>query len=270
MSAKNDRLLSNAGGLLIAAGAVAAFVGGSHGLATQSPGVILTSIVLLMGFGVVGYLLRSQGERYFHYALPGAAVLVVTTLVLFQMEMGRLLDDDFFRFVLEPGLILLLVYAGGALLTHVVESMSPRAPWPGRSANSMNALLHVAAYAPIWCAFTLLDILGSRAAPGMSLLIVGGSVAASLACVVGGYAAARGSHPMITVVGAGAGFLASASYLFQFMLQGGPNAGTAYFGQVNALVGLILSGLPLAFGAVAWIQVAHGDTPEPEPTNGEA
>lgn len=259
MAGTRDRLLSNAGGLLIAAGAVAAFAGGSQGLATQSPGLIVAAVVLLMGYGIVGYLLMSHGERYFQYALPGSAILVVATIVLFQAQMGRALDDEFLRYVMEPALVLLLVFAAGALLTHVVEDATARVAWPGRGARSLNALLHVSAYAPIWCAFTLLDVLGRAASPGLRLAIVGGSVLAAIASVIGGYAATRGSHPAFTVIGAGVGFVASGSYLFQFMLNGGPAAGTAFFGQFNALIGLILTGLPVAIGTVAWIQVGQGD-----------
>lgn len=263
MTDARDRLLTNAGGLLVAAGAVAAFAGGSQGLATQSPGLILASVVLLMGFGIVGYLLMSHGERYFQYALPGAAILVVATLVLFQLQMGRSADDEFYRFVLEPALVLLLVFAGGALLTHVVEDLTLRVAWPGRGAKSLNAMLHVAAYAPVWSSFTLLEVLGRLASPGLTLVVMAGSVLAALACVVGGHAAARGSHPAITVGGAGLGFVACGAYLFQFMLEGGPNAGTAFFGQFNALLGLILTGLPVAIGTVAWIQSAHGEEAAP-------
>lgn len=258
MSETRDRLLTNAGGLLIAAGAVAAFIGGSYGLSGQRPGIILASIVLLMGYGVVGYLLMNHGARHFQYVLPASAILVVATLVLFQTNMAVMMDDEFFRFVVEPALTLLLVFAGGALLTHVVEDMTPRTAWPGRGARSMNALLHVAAYAPVWCAFTLLDMLGSRASPGMSLLIVGGSVLAAVACVVGAHAASRGNHPAFTVIGAALGFVACAAFLFQFMLETGGRSGAAFFGQFNALIGLILTGLPVAIGSVAWIQTANG------------
>jgi hypothetical protein len=38
------------------------------------------------------------------------------------------------------------------------------------------------------------------------------------------------------------------------------------FGQLSALAGLILAGIPLAIAAVAWIQVQNGDVdPEAEP-----
>lgn len=267
MTQVRDRLLVNAGGLLIAAGAVGAFAGGTYGLTAQRPGLVITSVVLLMGYGVVGYLLMNRGERYFQYVLPGTAVLVVATLLLFQTEMRRFLDDDFFDFVLMPGVTLLLVYAGGALLTHVVESMTDRVAWPSRGAKSLNALLHFAAFTPVWCAFTLMDMLGTTASPSTGILIVGGSALVGIACVVGGYAAARGSHPAFTVAGAALGFVAAAMYLFQFMLGPGDVA-TSAFGQFVALIGLILSALPAAIGAVAWIQVSHepaGTEPPSDP-----
>ena len=262
MTEPRDRLLSNAGGLLIAAGATGAFVGGAYGLAYEEPLLIIASVLLLMGYGVVGYLLMNRGARYFHFVLPATSVLVVATLALFQGDVQRALGDGFFQYVLKPGLTLLLVFAGGALLTHVVESMTLRVTWPARGASSINALLHVAAYAPIWCAFTLLDMMGPVSA-WTGILIVGGSALVSIACVVGGYAASRGNHPMFTVLGAAAGFVLSASYLYQFMAGNGPSGAEA-FGQINALVGLILTGLPAAIGAVAWIQVsAHDVAPEP-------
>ena len=265
MTEKPDRLLTNAGGLLIAAGAIGAFTGGLYGLATQRPGLIIFSVVLLMGYGVVGYLLMNRGERYFHYVLPASAVLVVATFVLFQTQMRDFLDDEFAHYVLEPAMTLLLVFAGGALLTHVVETMTLRVAWPSRGAKSLNTLLHVGAFPPIWCAFTLIDMLGRGATAAMAIFIVGGSALVGIACVVGGYAAARGSHPGFTVFGASLGFLASASYLYQFMAGNG-DASSAAFGQFIALIGLILTGLPAAIAAVAWIQVANDDHQPDEPT----
>ncbi|HUR69285.1 MAG TPA: hypothetical protein VM370_08560 [Candidatus Thermoplasmatota archaeon] len=257
MTVPRDRLLTNAGGLLIAAGALAAFAGAAYGLAAQRPGIILSAVVLLMGYGVVGYLLMNHGARYFQAALPATAVLVLGTLLLFQSRVTTFMEEGFSNYVLLPALTLLLVFAGGALLTHVGETMTSPVKWPPRGAKSVNALLHVAAYAPVWCAFTLLDILGNRAGPMLSLSILTGSVAASIACVVGAHAATRGNHPAFTVLGAAAGFVACAGYLFQFMLGRGGFDGL-YFGQLHALVGLVLSGLPLAIGAVAWIQISHG------------
>lgn len=260
---ERDRLLPNAGAFLIAAGALAAFTGGAFGLAATRPGVVVYSVVLLMGYGVVGYLLTSRGARYFHVIMPASALLVVGTLVLFQLQTGTFLQDDVIRFVLEPALTLMLAMAGGALLTHVLEETTPRVRWPGRGAGALNSMLHVAAYAPVWNAFTLVAILGRSASPTTTLLVLAASVAVAIACVVGGYAAARGSHPAWTVVGASLGFAACVFYLFQFMLGTG-DRGLAYFGQFNALVGLVLTGLPVAIAAVAWIQVAN------EPSAGEA
>lgn len=264
MTEKRDRLLSNAGGLLIAAGAIGAFAGGSYGLAAQRPGLIIWSVILLMGYGVVGYLLMNSGDRYFHYMLPASAVLVVATLTLFQTEMRGFLDAEFSQYVLEPSMVLLLVYAGGALLTHVVENMTDRVAWPSRGAKSLNTLLHVAAFAPIWCGFTLVDMMGATA-PISRIFILGGSALVAIACVVGGYAAARNSHPAFTTVGAAFGFLASAGYLYQFMLGRGDFAASA-FGQFIALLGLILAGLPAAISAVAWIQVANESDAPREPS----
>jgi len=259
-----DRLLSNAGGLLIAAGAVAAFTGGSFGISSQRPGLILASIVLLMGYGIVGYLLMNHGERYFRYALPASAILVFATLVLFQSGMARFFDTDVFRYVLQPTLTLLLVFAAGGLLTHVVEDMTPRVRWPGPGARSLNALLLMASYAPVWCAFILVGMLGTGASASLGIFVLAASVVASIGCVVGAHAAARGNHPAFTVVGALLGFAASAAYLFQFMLGGG-RSGAVYFGEFNALFGLILTGLPVAIGAVAWIQVNNPAPPAEEP-----
>lgn len=263
MTDKRDRLLSNAGGLLIAAGAIGAFAGGTYGLAEQRPGLIISSVILLMGYGVVGYLLMNRGERYFHYVLPAAAVLVVATFILFQTEMRSFLDDEFSQLVLEPAMTLLLVFAGGALLTHVVESMTDRVEWPSRGAKSLNTLLHVAAFAPIWCAFILVDMLGARASAWTGILILGGSALVAIAGVVGGYAAARGSHPAFTAIGAALGFLAAAGYLYQFMAGGGIDEVRA-FGQFVSLLGLILTGLPAAIASVAWIQVANERAAPPE------
>lgn len=262
--ARPDRLLPNAGGLLMAAGGIAAFTGGVYGLSETRPGLIVLSVLLLMGYGVVGYLLMNRGDRYFQFALPATAVLVVATLGLFQSEMGRMLDEPEFRFVLEPALTLLLAFAAGALLTHVVEETTTRFRWPSKGAGSLNALLHLAAYSPIWNAFTLLALVRNPT-PAFSLLVVGGSVLVAVALVVGGYAASRGSHPGFTVAGAALGFLASVAYLFQFMLGGG-SVDATIFGQFNSLLGLLLCGLPLAIGAVAWIQATNeASAEEPGP-----
>ncbi|GEM_PF-5101499 len=255
-----DRLLSNAGGLLLAAGGVAAFTGGMYGLTVQNPWLVVLSVALLMGYGVVGYLLMNRGRHFFSWAMPASAVLAVLTLFLFQTV--RLLDDATMRYVLEPGLTLLLAYAGGALVTHAFEQALPRVAWPGRGAPSLNATLHLAAVGPIWGAFTLLDLVGPKT-PTFRILLVGGAVVVSVACVVGAYASTRAGHPKLTFAGALAGFLACAAFLFQFML--GPSRdGPTLFGELLALVGLVLTGLAGAIATVAWLQLLAG-TPAEEP-----
>lgn len=264
MTQTRDKLLSNAGGLLMAAGGIAAFTGGTYGLARTDPTLVVLSVLLLMGYGVVGYLLMIRGRTFFSQILPATALLVLATVYVFQAQMPRLRDEEATRFVLQPVLALLLSFAGGALLTHVVEETTPRASWPGKAGPTLNALLHVAAYAPVWNAFTLLALLGASSTTMMRLSIVGGSVLVAVACVVGGYAASRRSHPGFTVLGAGLGFLASVMYLFQFMLGGG-DADLRFFGQFNSLLGLILTGLPMAIGTVAWLQVAGAAPSNNEP-----
>lgn len=262
MPETRDKLLSNAGGLLMAAGGIAAFTGGTYGLARTEPGLVVVSVLLLMGYGVVGYLLMIRGRQFYQAILPAVALLVLATIYVFQAQMPAVQDEGESRFFLQPALALLLAFAGGALLTHAVEEATPRAPWPGKAGPTLNALLHVSAYAPIWNAFLLVALLGASGAPLFSVSVIGASVAVAVACVVGGYAASRRSHPAFTVLGAALGFLASVLYLFQFMLGGGdPELRT--FGQFNSLLGLLLTGLPMAIGTVAWLQVATGAAEPP-------
>jgi hypothetical protein len=255
-----DRILANAGGLLLAAGGVAAFTGGMYGLAVQNPWLVVLSVALLMGYGVVGYLLMNRGRDFFAWALPASAVLVVLTLLLLQA--ARIMDDATTRYVLQPGLTLLLSFAGGALVTHAIEETQPRVRWPGRGAPSLNATLHLAAVGPIWGSFTLLDIVGPKT-PLFRILLVGGAVLVSVACVVGAYAATREGHPRLTLFGSTLGFLACAALLFQFML-GPVREGATIFGELLALLGLVLTGLAGAISTVAWLQLAAGTPPAEE------
>lgn len=261
-----DRLLANAGGLLLAAGCVAAFSGGMYGLATQNPWVVVLSVGLLMGYGVVGYLLLNRGRLVFNFALPAAAILVVMTLLLFQSV--RVLDEQSMRFVLEPALTLLLSYAGGAMVTHAIEQGTLPVRWPGRGAPSLNPTLHLAAIGPIWGAFTLLEILGPKT-PLFRIMLVGGAVMVAIACTVGAYAATRNGHPRVTLFGSALGFLACAAFLFQFML-GVAREGATLFGELLALTGLVLTGLAAAIATVAWVQIQSGVPPEDAPMQASA
>lgn len=242
-----DRLLPNAGALLMAAGGLAALTGGVAGLARQDPTMVLLSVALLVGYGVVGYLLTSRGRTYFHYALPGAAVLVLLTLFLLRM----IPLDEGGAYFLEPALMLLLSFAGGALLTHAIEEATDRVTWPAK-VGAINPLLHLAAYAPVWNAFVLMEIAPSTSAwLRVSILFV--TAGAAVAGIVGGYAASRRSHPAITLLGATAGFLVNAWFLIEFMTA--RTSGDSAFGQMNALIGLVLTALPIAISTVAWIQL---------------
>lgn len=269
MAENKDKLLSNAGGLLMAAGGIAAFTGGTYGLSQTNPSLVVLSVLLLMGYGVVGYLLMLRGRAFVQPVMPAVAFLVLATIYLFQAQMPRLEDEEATRFLLQPILTLLLAFAGGALLTHVVEETTRRVQWPGKGSPTLNALLHVAAYSPVWNAFTLVALMGNASTALFRLVVIGGSVLVAVACVVGGYAASRRSHPAFTVVGAGLGFVASVLYLFQFMLGNG-DADIRFFGQFNALLGLMLTGLPMAIATVAWLQVttaAPRDPTLPEPSD---
>ena len=249
-----DRLLSTAGGLLIAAGAVTAFTGGAIGLGTTRPLLVIFSVVLLMGYGVVGYLLMTQGGRTIRPLVPVTAALVVATIWLLQTSgVDAYVDPGTERFILEPLLTVLLSFAGGAMVFALIEDATPVLTWPGKGAPMLSAVLHAAACAPIWCAYTLIAMAPSSA-PGTRATIVSLSVIVATACVVGGYAASRWRHPMLTVIGASLGFIASASFLYQFMLGGG-NRDAAWFGEMLALLGLIATGLPAAIASVAWTQI---------------
>src|SRR5438270_5651386 len=92
MAEAKDRLLANAGGLLVAAGCIAAFTGGMGGLARTEPGTVVLSVLLLIGYGVVGYLLMSRGSRHFEFVLPATAVLVLFTLFVLRTDKGELFD----------------------------------------------------------------------------------------------------------------------------------------------------------------------------------
>ena len=254
-----DKLLTNAGGLLMAAGGLAALSGGLFGLGRQSPGLVVLSVLLLIGYGIVGYLLVSRGARHFALALPLAALLVLATLYLFQQVETRDFGGQYF---LDPAVTLVLAFAGGALLTHALEEATDRVEWPGKVPQSIGTLLFISAYAPIWNAFVLLDLI--RAGTGLRVIVLGVSVAVAIGCIVGGHAASRRSHPAITLAGAGAGFLASVYYLFNFM-RASSTSGAVSFGELNALLGLILTGLPIAIATVAWIQLSAEEPPVAEP-----
>lgn len=262
MAETKDKLLHNAGALLLAAGFLAAFMGGMHGLATTAPFQVVLSVVLLIGYGIVGYLLMNRGGAHVNVVLPLTGVLVLATLLLLRNESGEWLGPGSGAYFLYPVLALVLAFATGAIFHHLVEQATERVAWPGKGAAFLSTLLHVAAYSPIWNAYTLLDLVG-RPSPTTVVLTVGGSVAVAVACVVGGYAASRKGHPAITLAGAGVGFLAAVYYVFVFMGGfGGQDA--AYFGRFNALVGLILTGLPIAIASVAWIQL-RGEQPDEAP-----
>lgn len=265
MTEKRDKLLSNAGGLLMAAGGITAFTGGTYGLAATRPGLVVLSVLLLMGYGVVGYLLVNRGARDFPFVLPATALLVLGTLFLLQGEMRSSLDDGMGSFVLLPALTLLLCMAGGALATHVVETMGRRVDWPGRQIPSLQTVLHIAAFAPIWNGFALLSLIPNASA-ALRLAIIGGSAIAAILSVLGAYAAVRRLHPAWTLLGGAAVFAASVGYLFQFMLGGG-DRDIVGFGQFNSLLGLILGGLPMAIAAVACVQLANGEPAEDEPAS---
>src|SRR5438067_7949053 len=138
MPEAKDKLLSNAGSLLMAAGFIAAFTGGMYGLAHTEPGLVVLSVLLLIGYGVVGYLLMTRGAVHFQFVLPASAVLVLFTLFVLRTDKGDFLDSGLSSdMVLYPTLALLLSFAGGALLTHAIEEMRLGGAWPGKGAPSL-------------------------------------------------------------------------------------------------------------------------------------
>lgn len=261
MAESRDKLLSNAGTLFVASGFIAAFTGGIYGLNATRPGLVVLSVLLLMGYSIVGYLLINRGRTYYRQAVPIAAALVFATLLLFRNDMRGFLDDGFAHFFLYPGLTLTLSFAAGALVTHGIEENLPATKWPGKRSPSLNTVLHVAAFAPVWGGFSLLYLLGDGASPLLRVSLLAGTIVVALACVAAGYASSRGGHPGVTVIGASLGFAACVGFLWQFMLGGGDRDVTA-FGQFIALLGLLLTAFPTAIGIVAWIQLVNGGDDE--------
>src|SRR5438067_10358260 len=113
MPEAKDKLLSNAGSLLMAAGFIAAFTGGMYGLAHTQPGLVVLSVLLLIGYGVVGYLLVSRGPTHFQFVLPASAVLVLFPLLVLRTDRGDILDSGLSNdLCLYPTLALILSFAG--------------------------------------------------------------------------------------------------------------------------------------------------------------
>jgi len=248
--------LADAGHLLMATGVLTALVGGFVGLNEARPLLIIFSVLLLMGYGVAGHLLRQTGQVFLPYALPVTAGLAAVTLLLFATQLTGALSADVVLFFLAPLTALLLAFAAGPLVLHALVRAADLAPSRDTATASPAGLLLVSAVGPIWNAFLLIALLGAAASPGLNTTIVGASALASVAAIAAAYGARRGLAPRFVVAGATISFVASASYLVQFM-SGNGVWGAAWFGRVFALTGLLAAALAVAIGAVNWVQIAH-------------
>ncbi len=264
MASTSPRSLSAAGNALIAAGFVAAAVGGLYGLARFAPGMVVLSVLLVIGYSVAGYLLLSRREPAFRPAAGLAAVLVLATLWVFRPDVARFLDPQFAYFLAFPALAYLLAYAAAHLAGYALARRNTRVLWPPRGTEAVLPLLLASAAAPVLSAFLLLhDLRATGADDASAVLIVGGALLAAATTMLGGVASSVRRHPKFTLVGAAAGFGASVIFLFQFAGRG--RTGVAfdyggvpeipYVGQVYALAGMLLAGFPLAMSVVAWVEL---------------
>lgn len=243
--------MTSAGNYLIAAGFVAAATGGLYGLAVGRPEMVVLSVLLAIGYSVAGYLLVSKRDAAFTPALALSGVLVVATLGVLRPEVARFLQREFAYFIVFPALGILLALAGAHLLAYGLARRNGRVLWPARGTEAVSPLLVLAAMLPVLNAFVLLYV--SREDGTASTLVVASAIASAVATALGGITSSIRRHPRFTLLGAGVGFLANVAFLFQFAPLVPRDVG--YWGQLNALAGMLLCGFPLAMSVVAWVEL---------------
>lgn len=252
MGRTSPQCLSSAGGLLLAAGFVAAATGGLYGLAAYRPGLVVLSVLLVMGYSVTGYLLLSRRDAAFTPAAVMSTVLLVATLWLFESGVVTVFGPEFTFFLLFPALATLLALAGANLVAYALARRNRRVLWPARGVGAASGLLQAAAVAPVLGVFVLL-YLGGGARPGTfeAGVAVALAIGAAVASAAGGLLAGIKRHPRFPLVGGSVGFLANVLLLFEFSARGP----VGYLGQVIALAGMLVAAFPVASSVVAWVEL---------------
>lgn len=194
---------------------------------------------------------------------------LVATLFTFWLLGGRVASfaGAFGQFLLFPLILLLLVFAGGGVLSAaLVRTLRMESTdLPGRDTAAF--LLHAAAAPPIWGAFIITQVPGIGISAFGAAFAIGAAGVAALIGATGGRLVSAGCHPRYTLAAGIIVLGANAWYLIEFSVvtgelgssMGGP-------GQVLALIGLLVAAFPVAFSTVAWYQLELHPAARTEPS----
>lgn len=253
--------LERAGSLLLIAGFLAALVAGSAGLAAGDPVTVILAVLVLVGYGVAGWMLVALGERSLQTAALLAVVFSLFTFGLLGGLPQEYLSGPFGHLVFFPLLVLLLSYAGGAIIGYALTDELERLEWAVRGSGKANLLLHAAAAPTIWGVFVTIDSLGGPLPQvAVSLAIaVAGTVATAAAA--GGRLIKAGVHPRYTLAAGVLVLGVNAWYLLEFTNLGARVQGGLTGAQWVALLGMLLAAFPVAYSAVALydVEMESGD-----------
>lgn len=253
--------LQSAGNLLFAIGVLSAVAGGFTGMEAREPGVVVASFLLLLGYGVAGYLLLTQGERAVRLVGALAGVLILFTLWLVPGWVAPW--DEFASYIFLPALTVLLAYAAGGFVAAAFGRGLEAVPWPQRRNETAATLLQLASIPPVWGAYLVLEALGGVArAGGAAPVLVGLSFLAAAGGVAAGYLARAGRHPGVVLGGGMLTFFANVAFVFEF-LGVSYGSGPAELGALLALLGMLASGFPIALSIVAWYGLTDGAAEAP-------
>lgn len=243
--------LERAGALLMAAGFLAALVAGTVGLVQDAPVTVVLAVVTLVGYGVAGWMLVTMGERSLQAAATVAALSVLFTFGLLGGEVARFVAGSFGNLIFFPLLVLLLAYAGGAIVGHAMARHVQRMDWTVRGGDQASFLLHAAAAPTVWAVFAAAHMAGPQLdAAAVALAIAAGGFVALVASA-GGRLVRLGCHPRYVLGASVVTLTANAWYLLEFSGLGLRLGRDLSGAQWIALLGMLLAAFPVTFSAVA-------------------
>lgn len=239
--------LDRAAMLLMAAGSAATLWVGVDALARDAGPTVIAAVLLAILLGIAGWLVVTLGRRALGVAaaLAGLGSLAVTVL-LGRVAAGWAVPGVA-AWLVAPGLVLLLALAVGRIGAGAWLRDAPTVPWSIRGADEASLLLHLAAAPAVWTgAAVVASPLARPGAAGMALALAG---AAGVAAVTAGRIVERGGHPRGVLLASAAVLAVEAWFLLA--LEGAAVAA----GRWIALSGMLAVAYPLAFAAVAWVDV---------------
>lgn len=250
-----------AASLFTVGGLATVLVAGIHGIATDNAAILVTSVMTMIGYTIVGWVLTRRRRNAPYLVSLGVLFTVFFSMWIIGANVAPAVGWLPATVAAFPAFSILVVVSGGFVVASQLAARHPSLTLDLEEGDLIYLLLQGSVVALVWSSFAMVALPGGAAGPIAFAALLG-----VYAATAGHLADARRS-PHHILAGSALALLGNASYIFQYSNMPRESLLTLA-GQGVAVVGMLLAAFPTALAVVA-IHDMRSEAPDEEASSTE-